>query len=112
MKQASLDLWQENGTLSIINQKQNIMQEMILYIIQKIIAKTYLILVIATMVYDYNRWLWFYSKDEITNFNAVIANTTTVKPFEHKAKVIEETVAQPKLNNNNGILKNAAIALS
>ena len=55
MKQASLDLWQENGTLSMINQKQNIMQEMILYIIQKIIAKTYLILVIATMVYDYNR---------------------------------------------------------
>ena len=35
MKQVILDLWEKNGTLSMINQTQVMMQEMKLCIIQK-----------------------------------------------------------------------------
>ena len=38
--------------------------------------------------------LWFYSKDEVTNYNADIANNSEFKSFEYKAKLLE----------NNGIL--------
>ena len=37
--------------------------------------------------------LWFYSKDEATNFNAVIANNKNVKFFEYKAKLLENNEA-------------------
>ena len=36
--------------------------------------------------------LWFYSKDEATNFNADIANNNNFKSFEYEAKLLENTV--------------------
>ena len=56
--------------------------------------------------------LWFYSKDEATNFTANIANTNDFKSFKYKAKLLENTEAQTTPNQDNGILKNAAIAVS
>ena len=38
--------------------------------------------------------LWFYSKDEATNFNADIENTDDFKSFKDKAKLIGNTVAE------------------
>ena len=55
--------------------------------------------------------LWFYSKDEATNFNNNVGNTYKFKSFEYKAKVLGSTVAQPALNEANGILKKTTIAL-
>ena len=55
--------------------------------------------------------LQFYSKDEATNFNNNIENTNNFKSSKYKAKLSENTVAQPAPNNGNGILKNAAIAV-
>ena len=52
--------------------------------------------------------LWFYSKDETTNFNADIANHNNFKSFEYKAKLLGNTVA----NGGNGILKNETCAVS
>ena len=49
--------------------------------------------------------LWFYSKDETTDFNADIANTDNFKSFQYKAKLLGNTVAQPAPNAVNGILK-------
>ena len=49
--------------------------------------------------------LWFYSKDEATDFNGDIANTNDFKSFKCKAKLLEDTVAQPEPNAANGILK-------
>ena len=37
--------------------------------------------------------LWFYSKDEATNFNAGIGNNSAFKSFEHKAKLLEDIIA-------------------
>ena len=34
--------------------------------------------------------LWFYSKDEATNFSANIANTDKFKSFKYKAKLLEQ----------------------
>ena len=51
--------------------------------------------------------LWFYSKDETSNFNADIAYDDNLKCFEHKAKLLGNTEA----DGNNGILKNATIAV-
>ena len=51
--------------------------------------------------------LWFYAKDKGTNFNTDIVNTKAFKSFQYKAKLLENTVAQPEKNNNNGVLKNA-----
>ena len=56
--------------------------------------------------------LWFYSKDEATNFNAHITNTDDFKSFKQKAKLLGSTVPQPATNADNGILKNAAIVVS
>ena len=56
--------------------------------------------------------LWFYSKDEATNFTANIANINDFKSFKYKAKLLENTEAQTAPNQDNGILKNAAIAVS
>ena len=52
--------------------------------------------------------LWFYSKDEVTNFEADIANTNAFKSFEYKTKLFENTVR----DGNNSFLKNALIAVS
>ena len=54
--------------------------------------------------------LWFYLKDEGTDFND-IANTKDFKSFKYKAKLLGNTFAQPNPNQTNGILKNATIAV-
>ena len=54
--------------------------------------------------------LWFYSKDEATNFNGLIGDNIAFKFFMYKTKLVGETEAQPAPNNNSGILKNATIA--
>ena len=54
--------------------------------------------------------LWFYSKDEATNFNANIANIDNFKFFKYKAKLLRNTEAQDD-NATNGILKNATITV-
>ena len=45
--------------------------------------------------------LWFYSKDEATNFDADIGNNNAFKSFQFKAKLLESTIA----DGNNSILK-------
>ena len=54
--------------------------------------------------------LWFYSKDEATDFNADIVNDNNFKSFKYKAKLLGNTVAQAD-DGADGILKNAAIAV-
>ena len=49
--------------------------------------------------------LWFYSKDEATNFNVDIENTDDFKSFKDKAKLIGNTVAEKA----NTILKKCSI---
>ena len=51
--------------------------------------------------------LWFYSKDETTNFNANIANNSIFKSFEYKLKLLGNS----EVDGNNGTLTNAAIAV-
>ena len=51
--------------------------------------------------------LWFYSKNEATNFNADTANDANFKSFKYKAKLLENIEA----DGANGILKNATIAV-
>ena len=48
--------------------------------------------------------LWFFSKDEATNFNANIANNNNIN---YKAKISEHTV----VDRNNSIKKNTTIAV-
>ena len=55
--------------------------------------------------------LWFYSKDKATNLNAYIANNN-FKPFEYKAKLSGNAVAQPAPNGANEVLKNATVVVS
>ena len=50
--------------------------------------------------------LWFYWKDEKTNFNAVIANDNNFKPFKYKANLLEITVGQPAPNAAYGTCNN------
>ena len=56
--------------------------------------------------------LWFYSKDEATDFNADIANDNSFKSFKYKATLLGNTKAQPNPNHANGILKNATVVVS
>ena len=51
--------------------------------------------------------LWFYSKDEATDFNHDITDTNDFKSFKYKAKLFAETEA----DGANGILKNTATSL-
>ena len=53
----------------------------------------------------------FYTKDEANNFNNNIANFGNFKSFKYKAKLLENTVAQPAPNAVNGISRNATIAV-
>ena len=48
--------------------------------------------------------LWFYSKDEATNFKANIEDNNAFKLFEYKDKLLENTEA----DGVNGILHNAS----
>ena len=41
--------------------------------------------------------LWFYSKDEVTNFNNNFANTDNFKSFQSKAKLFGNTVASEQM---------------
>ena len=50
--------------------------------------------------------LWFYSKDEATDFNADIVNDNNSISFKYKVELFGNTVAQVD-NATNGILKNA-----
>ena len=54
--------------------------------------------------------LWFYSKDEATDFNDNIANTDNFKSFKYKAKLLGNTEAQND-DAAKGILKNTTIAV-
>ena len=54
------------------------------------------------------RSICFRSKDEATNFNADIVNNDDFKSFEYKPKLLGNTEA----DETNGILENAAIAVS
>ena len=51
--------------------------------------------------------LWFYSKDEATNFNTDTEDNNNFKSFKYKAKLLENT----EINGANRILKNAIIAV-
>ena len=42
--------------------------------------------------------LWFYSKDEATNFDNDIENICDFKSFTYKAKLLGNTVVQPTPN--------------
>ena len=56
--------------------------------------------------------LWFYSKDETTNFNADNANNNNSKSFKYKAKLVESTFAQATPNYASEILtKNSTIVV-
>ena len=52
--------------------------------------------------------LWFYSKDEVSEFNANISNTNDFKSFKYKTKLSGNTVA----DGANRTLKNITIAAS
>ena len=49
--------------------------------------------------------LWFYSKDEATNFNANIADNDNFKSFKYKTKLIGSTTVA------NRILENATVTI-
>ena len=51
--------------------------------------------------------LWFYSKDEATNFNADIVSNNNFKSFEYNAVLLGNAVA----DRTNGIFRNATIAV-
>ena len=53
-----------------------------------------------------------HSKDEASNFNLDIANTDDFKSFKYKAKLLQNTAAQPASIAVNGILKNVTIAVT
>ena len=55
--------------------------------------------------------LWFYLKDEATDFNADIANDNIFKSFKYKAKLLGSTVGQPNSNQANGIFRNVTITV-
>ena len=56
--------------------------------------------------------LWFYLKDEATNFNRDIANDNNFKSFVYNTKLLGNTGTQTASNNANGILKNKTIAVA
>ena len=69
-----------------------------------------MVLMYNLLEYNFNYFdtigsLSFYSKDEATNFNANIGNNNAFKSFKYKTKLLQNTVAQPASNNNDGILK-------
>ena len=61
--------------------------------------------------FDTTGSLWFYSKDEATNFNANIANTGNFKSFKYNTKICGNRVAQTIPNADDVILKNATIGV-
>ena len=61
---------------------------------------------------DTTSGLWFYSKDETTDFDAIAVNNNNFKSAENNAKFLENTVAQPATYQSNGILKTATISVT
>ena len=55
--------------------------------------------------------LWFYSKDQATDFDVGIGDYPAFKSFAYKTKLVGETKAQASWNNNKGMLKNTAAAI-
>ena len=55
--------------------------------------------------------LWFYNKDETTNYNANITNNNDFKSFVYKAKLLGNTIPRPDPNANNGVLEIALITV-
>ena len=55
--------------------------------------------------------LYFYSKDEVINFNFHFTNNDNFKPFEYNAKLLGNPVAQLNRNHANAILKTATIGV-
>ena len=49
--------------------------------------------------------LWFYSKDEATEFNNKIKNADSFKPCPYNSELLGDAVAQTPPNNANGIIK-------
>ena len=49
--------------------------------------------------------LWFHSKDEAANFNAIIASSNNFKSFKYKTKLLRNKVVHQARNNVAGILK-------
>ena len=70
----------------------------------------YNLLVYSLNYSDATGSIWFYSKDEPINFDNDIANIDNFNSFKYKAKLLGNTLAQPTLNQDNGILKHATIA--
>ena len=58
-----------------------------------------------------NRELWFYSKDEGSNFNNNIENTDYFNSFKYKAELLGNIVAQLAPNDANEILKIGTISV-
>ena len=58
-----------------------------------------------------NRKLWFYSKEERSNFNDNIENTDYFKSFKYKAELLGNIVAQLAPNDANGILNLGTISV-
>ena len=56
---------------------------------------------------EITRSLWFYSKDEATNFNLDIENNNDFKSFEYNPKLLGNTV----VDGANGVFRNATIAV-
>ena len=55
--------------------------------------------------------LWFYSKDEATNFEADACHNNNFQSFEYKAKPLRNKAAQPAPDQANRTLRNATIAV-
>ena len=65
-----------------------------------------IVLFVTEYYSEATRSLWFYYKDEATDFNADIANNVNSKSFIYKAKLLGNREVQPNPNHANGILKN------
>ena len=57
---------------------------------------------------DARQYIVFYSKDEVTNFNADIAGNNAFKYFSYINKLLGNVVP----DRNNGVLRNTAIFLT
>ena len=68
-----------------------------------LVMSMYSIIEYSSNYSETTRSLWFYSKDEATDFNNNIANTDDFKSLKYKTKLLGNT--QPNPNKANRILK-------
>ena len=64
-----------------------------------LVIQIYNLLEYSSKYYNMTGSLWFYSKDEATNFNVDYEDTNNFESFKYKAKLLRKTVA----DQNNGI---------